>query len=90
MSLAWALLVLGPRVTDLSLIIGPDGNGATKNEKFEINRYGTRHRSAFDFAAAQPDSIVFVLSQDGPIRAFHRIDDTTVHVWPDCTVSMFL
>ena len=71
-------------------VIGPDGYGNTRKTTFELDRYGTRHRSAFDFAAAHKGSLVFVISEDGPVRAFHRENDTTVHVWPDCTVSMFL
>lgn len=71
-------------------VIEPDGYGHTCNTTFELNRYGTRHRSAFDFAVAHKGSLVFVISQDGPVRAFHRENDTTVRIWPDCTVSMFL
>lgn len=78
-----------PRSTLLP-VIGPDGYGHTRNTTFDLNRYGTRHRSAFDFAAAHKGSLVFVISQDGPLRAFHRVNDTTVQVWLDCTASMFL
>ncbi|MHB1053403.1 MAG: putative sensor domain DACNV-containing protein [Thiobacillus sp.] len=86
---AFGATLTAPRSTS-SAIVGPDGYGNARNTAFDINRYGTRHRSAFDFASAQRGSIVFVISQDGPIRAFHREDDTTVYVWPDCTASMFV
>jgi hypothetical protein len=86
---AFGATLTAPRST-FSAIVGPDGYGSARNTPFEINRYGTRHRSAFDFASAQRGSIAFVISQDGPIRAFHREDETTVCVWPDCTASMFV
>jgi hypothetical protein len=75
---------------DKKTVIGPDGYGNPNGESFEITRYGTRHQSARDFAGAFQSAIVFVISQDGPIRAFHRIDAETVTVWPDCTTSMFV
>lgn len=86
---AFGATLTAPR-SALSPIVGPDGFGHSRNTTFEIDRYGTRHRSAFDFASAHIGSLVFVISQDGPIRAFHRENDTTVYVWPDCTVSMFI
>lgn len=82
---------LTPPPSTLLPVTGPDGYGhSPANSVFEINRYGTRHRSAFEFVSALPGSIAFVISQDGPVRAFRRENDTTVHVWPDCTSSMFI
>lgn len=71
-------------------VIGPDGFGQGSATSFDINRYGTRHRSALDFVASVPEAIAFVISQDGPIRAFRGAEWPTVHVWPDCTLSMFV
>jgi hypothetical protein len=87
--LAFGATLKAPR-TDAVLVTGPDGFGRGAGRPFDISRYGTRHRSAMDFAAAIPESIVFVISQDGPIRAFRRADDKTIQVWPDCTASMFV
>lgn len=86
---AFGATLTAPR-SALSPVVGSDGYGYARNTTFDINHYGTRHRSAFDFASAHLGSIVFVISQDGPIRAFRREDNTTVHVWPDCTASMFV
>ncbi len=72
------------------VIIGPDGYGIGTGERFEVERYGTRHRSALNFAGACDNSVVFVISQDGPIRAFTKKDDETVLCWPDCSTSMFI
>ena len=87
--LAFGATLTAPR-SSLQPVIGPDGFGRMTNRPFEITRYGTRHRSAFDFVAAHSGAIAFVISQDGPIRAFRRETDTTVYVWPDCTTSMFV
>ena len=71
-------------------LLGPDGWGNTSGDTFPSQRYGTRHNSAINFAAACKGSTVFVISQDGPIRAFLWSDEGTVLCWPDCTESMFV
>lgn len=87
--LAFGATLVAPRST-VAPIIGPDGSGQDTGKPFDINQYGTRHRSAMDFAAAVPCAIAFVISQDGPIRAFRSEDGQTVQVWPNCTASMFV
>ena len=87
--LAFGATLTAPR-TLASAVIGPDGFGAGAGQPFDINRYGTRHRSAMDFAAAIDGSIAFAISQDGPIRAFRRASEAVVNVWPDCSTSMSL
>jgi hypothetical protein len=69
---------------------GPDGFGYTSRNPFAAQRYGVRHNSAINFAAECEGSTVFVISQDGPIRAFIRFNEDTMLYWPDCTVSMFV
>jgi sensor domain DACNV-containing protein/DisA checkpoint controller-like protein len=87
--LAFGATLTAPRA-DRSALIGPDGFGNTNGQAFDVSRYGTRHRSAFDFAAANHNSTVFVISQDGPIRAFRADGDRSVLVWPDCNTSMYV
>lgn len=61
------------------------GNGS----KFiPIEAYGTRHRSAFRFCSSYENSIAFIISQDGGIKAVKRVGADLV-VWPDIT-SKFL
>lgn len=69
------------------IVIGPDESGILPGQVFDKSRYGTRHGSAINFAGSCPNSLAFVISQDGPIRAFVR-DNNTVFCWLDCTVSM--
>jgi len=73
-----------------STITGPDGSGQGGGQTFDPLPLGTRHNSAIAFAGACDGSFVFVISQDGPVRAFVRRDENTVLCWPDCGVSVFL
>lgn len=72
------------------IITGPDGFGEGGGEMLDPSRLGTRHNSAMAFAGAYDDSLVFVISQDGPVRAFVLGEDHTLLYWPDCSVSMSL
>jgi hypothetical protein len=72
------------------VLYGPDGWGNISGGTFPAQRHGTRHGSAINFAAACQGSIVFVISQDGPRRAFAKSDEGPVLCWPDCTESMFV
>ncbi len=87
--LAFGAILTAPRSAHPALI-GPDGFGNPNGQLFDISRYGTRHRSAFDYSAANHNSTVFVISQDGPIRAFRGDGDRNVLVWPDCNTSMYV
>jgi hypothetical protein len=49
-------------------------------EEVPVNRYGTRHRSAFRLCEESTDCIVFVFSQDGPVRSVFN-DGSRVVVW---------
>lgn len=63
--------------------------GYTSMREIPRNRFGTRHNSAIDYVAAIPNSIAFVLSQDGPVRAITRRDDA-VYIWLDCLSTVFV
>jgi hypothetical protein len=49
-------------------------------ETFNLNEFGTRHRSAARFCGKVPGGVVFVVSQDGDIRLFMHMDDGEVGV----------
>jgi len=71
------------------VITGPDGFGEGGGEPLHTERLGTRHNAGIAFAGACEGSIVFVISQDGPVRVFMRIEGDTILYWPDCcSVSM--
>jgi hypothetical protein len=60
------------------MIIDREGNKRPR----KIDEKGTRHRSAYRFAMKNPDSLVMVISQDGPISVVKRVANE-VHVWED-------
>ncbi len=47
-----------------------------------IESYGTRHRSAFRFCWEYPESVAFVISQDGGVKGVKRVGDKLIF-WPD-------
>ena len=47
-----------------------------------IDSYGTRHRAAFRFCYSFENSVVFVISQDGSLRAVKKNDDDLI-LWQD-------
>lgn len=55
---------------------------------FSISRLGTRHKSAVNFVGSLDKSLAFVVSSDGPVRAFLKRDSSTIVCWPDCRRSM--
>ncbi|MGZ3457656.1 MAG: putative sensor domain DACNV-containing protein [Archangium sp.] len=83
---AFGTTLRAPRWSGRTVAFGTLGAGAEQH--FDLKLHGTRHRSAIDFAGARPDAIVFVISQDGPIRAFARHDESTVLFWEDLTSTM--
>lgn len=58
-------------------------------EKFHFTALGTRHSSAIRFAGKNPGAIVFVISEDGPVRTISRLEDAVL-VWPDCLNTVFM
>ena len=52
----------------------------TKTAKIDLNNLGTRHRSMIRQCACDPDSVGFVISQDGDVRAITRIGNAVL-IW---------
>lgn len=71
------------------LVTGPDGWGQGAGSACDMNHKGTRHTSAVGFTGACEGSFAFVISQDGPVRAFHKVEEQIL-CWLDCNVSMFI
>jgi DNA integrity scanning protein DisA with diadenylate cyclase activity len=47
----------------------------------DVERWGTRHRSAFRLCCVRPGATVFVVSQDGDLRVFYGHTDNRVCAW---------
>lgn len=57
-------------------------HGAEPRQIVPIDNFGTRHRSAFRFCSSFDDSIAFIVSQDGGVKATKRVLDK-LYLWPD-------
>jgi len=56
---------------------------------FSPNHFGTRHRSMFSYCWNNANSLGFVISQDGEIRAIMRIEDKLI-MWENIKVQQFI
>lgn len=61
----------------------------TEKKQLDFPRLGTRHNSALNFVGSLENSVAFVASSDGPIRALIKSSEKSVIYWPDCRISMF-
>jgi hypothetical protein len=52
----------------------------TKTAKVDLNSLGTRHRSMIRQCAKDPESVGFVISQDGDVRAITRVGNAVL-IW---------
>jgi hypothetical protein len=57
-------------------------------EDVPVSRYGTRHRSAFRLCEESSDCLVFVFSQDGPVRSILN-DGSRVVMWDRADPAFF-
>ncbi len=64
-------------------------NSATDLQRKLPEHYGTRHQSMISFSWNNPGSIGFVISQDGDVRAFMRIDDKLV-MWENIKTQKYV
>lgn len=77
--------VVAPSPTLNSLMLAFD-SAASRFKDVSIEEYGTRHRSALRFCSSHEDSIAFIVSQDGGVRAAKRVGPD-VYMWPDVTMG---
>lgn len=60
----------------------------TKGEKVSIDSFGTRHRSVFRFCNKYKDSVSFIISQDGGVKAIKHCSNKLI-CWPDIDLPVF-
>ena len=70
------------------VVLGPS-TISDGGEKFNYKTLGTRHSSMIDAVGHYDNCIGYVLSQDGPIRAFIKKDNKTLLCWPDCSATFY-
>jgi hypothetical protein len=59
---------------------------ATKLKKLDLNHFGTRHRSMLRYCAANPNSVGFVVSQDGDVRAVSQFNNRVL-LWDNIRIQ---
>jgi len=57
-------------------------NSGNDGKEIAFDSYGTRHRSAFRYCWNNPNSLAFIVSQDGGLKVAMRIGGE-VRLWPD-------
>jgi Probable sensor domain DACNV len=70
-------------------VFSAQNSAGTRTRKIDMNHYGTRHRSMIRYCAANPDSIGFVISQDGDVRAITNVGGK-VFLWDDVRLHSIL
>jgi len=60
---------------------------ATRVHPLDLNHYGTRHRSMLRYCSSTPNSIGFIVSQDGDVRAVIQADRRTL-LWDNIQIKL--
>lgn len=60
---------------------------ATRTRNLDLNHFGTRHRSMLRYCAANPNSVGFIVSQDGDVRAAAQVGNKTV-LWDNIQIKV--
>lgn len=74
---------------DPNRVVLAQNSEATKAKVLDLNQYGTRHRSMLRYCAANPNSVGFVVSQDGDVRAITRLGNRVV-LWDNVRIQSLL
>ena len=69
----------------ISLKLAQDSRGK-KLRTLSVNHYGMRHRSMMRYCAANPESVGFVVSQDGDVRAVTSVDES-IFLWENVRIQ---
>ncbi len=77
--LGFGVEILTPEgLTSVARAITSDAD-RTELTNVDYQEFGTRHRSVIRFCNAHPDSIGFVVSQDGDVRAITKVGGSVVY-----------
>jgi hypothetical protein len=80
------------RLKDLPKFVYASKTSIVHKEKltpFSPNHFGTRHQSMFSYCWNNANSLGFVISQDGEIRAIMKVDDKLI-MWENIKVQQFI
>lgn len=73
-----------------TIYVSPTATGTVKSLlATDPKHFGTRHRSMISYCWSYPGSVGFVISQDGDIRVFSKIEDKLV-MWENIKTQQYL
>jgi len=82
--------VLKSRKMPRKIYVSPTATATPKSlVPADPNHFGTRHRSMIAYCWNHPGSLGLVISQDGDIRAFYRIEEKLI-MWENIKTQQFL
>ncbi|MCD8741022.1 hypothetical protein LT679_10450 [Mucilaginibacter roseus] len=82
--------VLKARRTPKKIYVSPTATATPKSlVAADPNHFGTRHRSMIAYCWNHPGSLGLVISQDGDIRAFYRIEEKLI-MWENIKTQQFI
>ncbi|WP_233524534.1 hypothetical protein [Mucilaginibacter conchicola] len=82
--------VLKVRKLPRKIFVSPTATATTKSlVPTDPKHFGTRHRSMIAYCWSHPGSLGLVVSQDGDIRAFYRMDDKLI-MWENIKTQQFI
>ncbi|WP_295772333.1 putative sensor domain DACNV-containing protein [uncultured Mucilaginibacter sp.] len=82
--------VLKARKTPKKIFVSPTATATPKSlVTTDPNHFGTRHRSMIAYCWNHPGSLGLVISQDGDIRAFYRIEEKLI-MWENIKTQQFI
>jgi len=57
-------------------------------QRLDVDNFGTRHRSMFNYCWNNPGSLGFIVSQDGDVRAVTRVEERLI-LWENIRIQQF-
>ncbi len=83
-------VVLKSRKMPRKIYVSNTSTAAPKSLKaVDPMHFGTRHRSMIAYCYNHPEALGLVVSQDGDIRAFHRVEEKLI-MWENIKTQQFL
>jgi hypothetical protein len=79
------IIASSPSLTTVMIAADPKGKKYTERP---ISSFGTRHRSALRLCSSFEQSVCFVISQDGAVRAIKRVGPD-LYMWNDVNLGRF-
>lgn len=76
------VLGFGGEIIAASPTLNSVTNAVSQGQEIPVDSFGTRHRSAFRFCSSFEDSVAFIVSSDGGVKAVKRHGPKLLF-WPD-------